>query len=72
MVLEGHGVGWLPETLVRWPYAPTECSSATWVKKNSEHELQSGRLVRAGDPEWDIDFQVRIFRPITVALGMWT
>jgi len=46
MVLEGHGVGWLPETLVR-------------------HELESGRLVRAGDPEWDIDFQVRIFRPIT-------
>ena len=46
MVLEGHGVGWLPETLVR-------------------HELEAGRLVRAGEPEWDIDFQVRIFRPIT-------
>jgi DNA-binding transcriptional LysR family regulator len=46
MVLEGHGVGWLPQTLVR-------------------HELEAGRLMRAGDPEWDIDFEVRIFRPIT-------
>jgi len=46
MVLEGHGVGWLPETLVR-------------------HELETGRLVRAGKPEWEIDFEVRAFRPIT-------
>lgn len=46
MVLEGHGVGWLPETMVR-------------------HELEAGRLVRAGDHDWDIDFEVRIFRPIT-------
>jgi DNA-binding transcriptional LysR family regulator len=46
MVMEGHGVGWLPETMVR-------------------HEMDSGRLVRAGKPEWDIDFEVRMFRPIT-------
>lgn len=46
MVLEGHGVGWLPETMVR-------------------HELETKRLVRAGDPEWDIEFEVRIFRPIS-------
>jgi DNA-binding transcriptional LysR family regulator len=46
MVLEGHGVGWLPETMVR-------------------HELETGRLVRAGKSEWDIDFEVRLFRPLT-------
>ncbi len=46
MVLEGHGVGWLPETMVR-------------------HELETQRLVRAGKPEWDIHFEVQIFRPIT-------
>lgn len=46
MVLEGHGVGWLPETMVR-------------------HELEANRLVRAGGRDWDIDFEVRIFRPIT-------
>lgn len=46
MVLEGHGVGWLPETMVR-------------------HELEAGRLVRAGGLDWDIEFEVRIFRPIT-------
>jgi LysR family transcriptional regulator, hypochlorite-specific transcription factor HypT len=46
MVLEGHGVGWLPETMVR-------------------HELETGRLVRAGKSEWNVDFEVRLFRPIT-------
>lgn len=46
MVLEGHGVGWLPETMVR-------------------HELETKRLVRAGDAQWDIEFEVRIFRPIS-------
>ncbi len=46
MVLEGHGVGWLPETMVR-------------------HELETGKLVRAGKSEWDIDFEVRAFRPLT-------
>ena len=45
MVLEGHGVGWLPETMVR-------------------HELETGALVRAGNSQWDIEFEVRIFRPI--------
>jgi DNA-binding transcriptional LysR family regulator len=45
MVLEGHGVGWLPETMVR-------------------HELETKRLVRAGGSQWDIDFEIRIFRPI--------
>jgi DNA-binding transcriptional LysR family regulator len=46
MVLEGHGVGWLPETLVK-------------------HELETGRLVRAGKSEWEVDFEVRAFRPLT-------
>jgi DNA-binding transcriptional LysR family regulator len=46
MAIEGHGVGWLPETMVR-------------------HELETGKLVRAGKPEWDIDFEVRAFRPLT-------
>jgi DNA-binding transcriptional LysR family regulator len=46
MVLEGHGVGWLPETMVR-------------------HELETKRLVRAGGSQWDIEFEVRIFRPIS-------
>jgi DNA-binding transcriptional LysR family regulator len=46
MVLEGHGVGWLPETMVR-------------------HELETRALVRAGEPEWDVSFEVRIFRPLT-------
>ena len=57
MVLEGHGVGWLPETMVR-------------------HELETRALVRAGDPEWDVKFEVRIFRPITrlpkAAEGFWS
>jgi LysR family transcriptional regulator, hypochlorite-specific transcription factor HypT len=46
MVLEGHGVGWLPETLIR-------------------RELETGRLVRAGGQEWEIEFEVRAFRPLT-------
>jgi DNA-binding transcriptional LysR family regulator len=46
MVLEGHGVGWLPETMVR-------------------HELETRRLVRAGAEDWDIEFEVRILRPIS-------
>jgi DNA-binding transcriptional LysR family regulator len=46
MVLEGHGVGWLPETMVR-------------------HELETDQLVRAGGRDWEIDFEVRIFRPVT-------
>jgi DNA-binding transcriptional LysR family regulator len=57
MILAGHGVGWVPESLVR-------------------AELASGALVRAADSEWDIPFEVRLFRPITrlpkIAEKLWT
>jgi LysR family transcriptional regulator, hypochlorite-specific transcription factor HypT len=46
MILEGHGIGWLPEAVIR-------------------HELQEGKLVRAADESWDINIEIRIFRPAT-------
>lgn len=46
MVLEGLGVGWLPQSIVR-------------------RELETGALARAGGPEWDVAFEIRLFRPVT-------
>lgn len=46
MILEGEGMGWLPETVIR-------------------QELESGRLVRAGDESWDVDVEIRMFRAAT-------
>jgi len=28
-----------------------------------EEDLQSGKLVRAGDSSWDVDVEIRLFRP---------
>jgi DNA-binding transcriptional LysR family regulator len=46
MIIEGHGLGWLPKSLIG-------------------SELASGQLARVGPPEWDLDFEVRLFRPTT-------